>query len=395
MRKPAHGGKLRGWERWYLRSFAGGVMVGVAGGRFRAFGIFLAAVAGLAATAATIAAARSQGVPQSLIEQRILAQQGLSIGLAQITLQSQGLSFAGFIYPVGQCNELSFGGSLKVLSATFSPTKIAGRMQIFFDTACQRLYIDETVKFTPVQDHYKSSASYTLFSTTGVKLGTFALTGTLANIPTGNQITGTTTFTPHNNAPPATFAFSCQTLAASPAAGNAGVTPAVIPPDGGTDCAVGIVQNFPQIGMATASITPITLHFTLFSADSKVTFSQTSPAKLMTGALDALSIRINGQGKVIVDGPAVAYGRDKVSGEAAEFNLFPPKPTRWNVKDTGHSTEFAIALTSDRTRKLSGTISPTNSATPLATIEVDQSGTGRISYSDGTNAAISSWVVGN
>ena len=91
----------------------------------------------------------------------------------------------------------------------------------------------------------------------------------------------------------------------------------------------------------------------------------------------------------------MAYGRDKVSGEAAEFNLFPPKPTRWSVKDTGHSTEFAIALISDRTRKLSGTISPTNSATPLATIEVDQSGTGRISYSDGTNAAISSWVVGN
>lgn len=337
------------------------------------------------------AAARSQA-SATLIEQHILAQQGLSIGLAQITLQSQGISFAGFLYPVGECNALSLGGSLKVLRGNFSPRKIAGRMQIFFDTACKKLYIDETVSFVPGTDHYRSSATYTLRSTSGAELGSFSLTGTLANISEGLQITGTTTFTPVDGSPPATFAYNCITLNNSNSAARAGElpTPPLPPPDSGTDCAAGIVQNFPAIGLATASITPVTLHFTL---DSAVTFSQTSAARLMTGPIDSLSIRINPRDRVLVDGPATAYGRDRISGEAAKFNLFPPRPTKWVVKDTEHTAAFSIALTSDRTRTLSGTVGPLNGGTPLATLEVDQSGTGQITYSDGTKAAISSWVL--
>lgn len=328
-------------------------------------------------------------VDATLIEQRLLAQQGLSLGLATILLQSQWLVENAIGLPIGQCfSPLGSGwGGVQELSQFNTGQTFGGHLRIYFDTACTQLYMDEKVKYNAVSYsplNLVPHAAIAVFSRTGAKVGSFALTGRVlgATAESHLRISADATFSPHDGSPQATVAFTCEIPDSSV--------------DGKADffCGEGIAQNFPLIGMATASVTPLALHMVTNGGVTSVTFTQNRHATLYTGALDALSVKVNGNDKIVVVGDATPYGNDKLSGQAALYGLFPPKPTKWTFKDVGHNAEFAISLLSNLTRKLSGTIKPINGTTPLATLSVDQSGTGRITYSDATSANVSSWVVG-
>jgi hypothetical protein len=81
-------------------------------------------------------------------------------------------------------------------------------------------------------------------------------------------------------------------------------------------------------------------------------------------------------------------------GSAGAFELFPPTPTSWTLTDTTHDEELQIALASNTARNLNITITQVSAAaTILATGTIDQSGSGTITYSDGTAATITNWTL--
>jgi len=73
--------------------------------------------------------------------------------------------------------------------------------------------------------------------------------------------------------------------------------------------------------------------------------------------------------------------------------LFPPTPTAWSLKDAVSGLEFQIQVVSNTTRNLTFTISKGATGTALATGAIDQSGTGKITYSDGSSATITNWTL--
>jgi hypothetical protein len=351
-----------------------------------------------------------QPVAATLIEQRILAQQGLSIGLATIILESQVEAFVGLeFYNVGDCNKIPGGGGFQIVSRSFNAKGFAGHVKIFFDDGCNALYLDETLNFTLVSitpTTYSFPATIGVYSKAGAKVATLSLTAMLST-PTAISVklAGIATLSPTNRLPAVQIGLTCEIPFSNPGPTTVAdaifhsvfiVRPSQLPvTTTDIDCVEGIAQNFPIIGMATASVTPMTLHLIDHGTGIiKVTFSQTSPGKLSTGAIDALSVAINKNGKVLINGVSPPYGFDTFGGEAANFVLFPPKPTLWDITDSEHNAKFSIALDSNTTRTLTGKIAPLAGGTALAAINVDQSGSGFIIYSNGLKAAISGWAVG-
>jgi hypothetical protein len=371
-------------------SKGGDIMLCVSARRLHLFrDLVLATVALLPQVASVPAQAEPKPVDATLIEQRLLAQQGLSVGLATVLLQSQFVAQYAVGLPTGQCvSPLGSGwGGMQSLSNFETDKAFGGHLRLYFDTACTHLYMDEKVKYRVRSwspEDFVPDADITVFSRSGAKVGEFALSGRIlgATAETHLRISATATFSPHDGSPQAAVAFTCE------------LPPTTVDGVWDVDCAEGIAQNFPLIGMATASVNPLALHIVASDGVSSVTFTQNGHATLYTGAIDALSLSVSAKNKIVLGGGASLYGVDKLSGGTALFGLFPPRPTKWVAKDVRHNAEFAISLVSDVTRRLAGTIGPINGTTPLATISVDQSGTGRITYSDATSANVSSWVVG-
>jgi hypothetical protein len=82
-------------------------------------------------------------------------------------------------------------------------------------------------------------------------------------------------------------------------------------------------------------------------------------------------------------------------GGAADFVLFPPTPTGWTLTDSAHDEQVQISVIDNTIRNSTLTIKQISKGITLATGAVDQSGTGTITYSDGTTAAIANWTLAN
>ena len=78
------------------------------------------------------------------------------------------------------------------------------------------------------------------------------------------------------------------------------------PRDSDIACTGGVAQSFPLIHKSVGALTPITLHLTTVGANTKVSFRQTAAAQLVTGAVNALGVKFNAQGKIVFSGAATA-----------------------------------------------------------------------------------------
>jgi len=157
-------------------------------------------------------------------------------------------------------------------------------------------------------------------------------------------------------------------------------------------CAGGIVQDFTTLGVAIGSVSPLSLSSAAddsldFVSVTPAAFSSSAPGGLSLGYLDATdqALKITG---------GSAYGSDEVTGTVATFSLLPPPPTLWNSIDSGHDLRFDIAVTDATTRGLDVTIKRISSGSTRASGHLDQSGSGLITFSDGSSAPVRSWVMG-
>jgi sugar lactone lactonase YvrE len=85
-----------------------------------------------------------------------------------------------------------------------------------------------------------------------------------------------------------------------------------------------------------------------------------------------------------------AYGSATFQGYAGDLAVFIPTPTGWTATDKAHNQQFQIAETSSHT--FTGSITQISPSKTLATFTIDRSGTGTITYSDGSKAAVTNFL---
>jgi hypothetical protein len=153
-------------------------------------------------------------------------------------------------------------------------------------------------------------------------------------------------------------------------------------------CAGGVVQDFPALGIAIGAVSPLTL--TMSTVNDPVTF--TGGGSVFTGPMGSLTLTAPSPTSLVVQG-GTAFTSNACSGSAGAFELFPPTPTSWTLADSAHDQQLQIAVVDNNTRNLTITIKQVSTGITLATGVLDQSGSGTITYSDGSSAAITNWTL--
>ena len=94
-----------------------------------------------------------------------------------------------------------------------------------------------------------------------------------------------------------------------------------------------------------------------------------------------------------IQGATPAAAATTASGQAGGFVLFPPTPTGWTVTDPAGDVSFTINVVDDTTRSLTATVTRLSTKKTLATLALDQSGTGTITYAGQKPAPVTSWTM--
>jgi hypothetical protein len=140
--------------------------------------------------------------------------------------------------------------------------------------------------------------------------------------------------------------------------------------------------------MAIGAVSPLTLSGS--NATGPVGF--TGAGSVVTGPIGSLTLTAPSPTSLVVQGGA-PFTSTACSGSAASFSLFPPTPTTWTLADSAHDQQLQISVVDNNTRNLTMTIKEVSTGITLATGALDQSGSGTITYSDGSIAAITNWTL--
>jgi hypothetical protein len=333
-----------------------------------------AALAGECAAAqdSSANAAQTPTASATLIEQRIIAQQGLAIPLGQAVLQSQLLIFISVAGNLNTCSNLGYG-SIKVTGHKVVGAKTTATATIYFDTQCKSIYLQApTMLVAKSGSLYDVTETATYHNSKGATVGKLVLK--LTGVLSGSiDAAGTGTFTPSNGAPAAHLGLVCKLASSS-------------------SCTGAVAQTFKSpVNLDLGSVTSLALKFKMSGSLNKVSF-KSSRVSRFKGNAGKLKISIPSNSLPVITG-GTSYGTDSVVGSQANFALFSPPPTSWSITDTAHGTKFSMSMGSKGS--YSGAITQISNGKKLASIAVDQSGTGTITYSDNTKAAISTWLLAN
>ena len=304
----------------------------------------------------------------SLVAQRALAQTGLAIGQASTVLQSQLNIVVALTEMKAYCTPLIGGGSMRTGGGNTSVT-------VYYDTNCTHPYVatDPGLTMTTSDSKVVIAETATYYSLNGTIIGTMAIIETAELGLNTTNVYGLGLFTPATGARnPVQLGVYCALTEFSGA------------------CAGGIAQDFPALGLAIGAVTPLTLSYNGDSATSSVTF--TGGGSAVTGPVGSLTLTNPSPTSLVLNG-GTAFASTICSGGAAEFVLFPPTPTGWTLTDSGHDQSFSISVVDNTVRNLTLTITQVSTGVMLASGALDQSGSGSMTYSDGTIVAITNWTL--
>ena len=306
------------------------------------------------------------GALGDVVAERALAQTGLAVGLASTVLQSQFAMFAQIIQKSTNCAALTGGGSTRWAGG--------GNVATYYDAQCTQLYVATNPGTTVTTSGNKMIAAETAtyYAPKGAMMGTMTLNQTAQyNSNNSWNLYGLGIFTPVAGArTPVQLGLWCSLSETQ------------------STCAGGVAQNFPALGIAIGAVTPLTL--TVSTVNAPVTFSGGGTA--VTGPIGSLTLTNPSATSLIIQG-GTPYSSITANGGAAAFVLFPPTPTSWTLTDAAHDQQFQISVIDNTTRNLTMTIKQMSSGITLATGAVDQSGSGTITYSDGSIAAVTNWTL--
>jgi hypothetical protein len=312
--------------------------------------------------------------PTELNTERALAQAGLSIGLASNLMQSQSWILMGLNDGVPECTPLAYSGNAGNVGSVWSQG-IPSEVWVFSDGACNQPYILASATQLP-NGEYSETATYYPLGTTLLQYekGLATPVGTLTFTMNAQSLSGTINGI-------GTFAVSGgQTVQL----GISCTEPAIGP----LPCAGGIVQDFP--GAVIGSLTPLT-YDPLDSAGIGSSEYFASPGTLLTLTNPILT----SPPFMDITGSSVSFESYSHYGAAGSNTVFPAPPTGWTVMDSTGTYQLQITE-SDTTGGFSlDMIAPNmNGVGVLSTGgTVDAAGNGTITYTDGTPATISNWIL--
>ena len=305
----------------------------------------------------------------------LVAQEGLAVALASNVLQSQLLLVqdATSDSPATNCTALSGGGAHRVSDWGGSSDNRTLTDTIYYDGACAVPYLAAHATVITTDSGATASASVAYSGMSGKALGTLTTSAVAALAGSGINLEGTGTFTRPGSGP-ASLGLACQSTS-----------------DTQLNCQGGVAQDFAGLGHSVGSITPLQLT-TNGDLSSPITF-QGSGNSTAVASLGALSIVSPDAANLAITGATPKAGSSTVAGRAGGFVLFPPTPTGWTITDKAQDVSFAITVTDNTTRALSATVTQLSSKAVLATLALDKSGTGTITYLGDTPAPITSWIL--
>ena len=302
------------------------------------------------------------------IAERALTQAGLGVGLASTVLQSQLQMLLAVLMENPSCTPITGGGSI---ATNYSGTLAT----VYYDSACTQPYIVASPTLTASGDstvNVVETATY--YGPDGTVMGWMSLNENAVIGDNSDTVYGTGLFTPAGGAQtPAQLGLYCT-----------------FNPSSQAPCGGGIVQDFPELGMAIGVAPVLKLHLTGESFTAPVTF--TGSGSPVTGPMGSLTLTNPSPTSLVVQGGTPFTSLTATGGEAG-LELFPPTPTSWTITDSGHDEQLEISLNDDTTRDLTLTVTQVSTGTTLATGLIHRSGAGTITYSDGTTAAITNWTV--
>ena len=318
---------------------------------------------------------------QTVEAERALAQTGLAIGLASTVLQSQIQIILTLSDTSTSCSPLMGGGSVQL------GTK-AGEATVFYDAACAKPYVTAQAILTSSQaangdGTVTVSETATYFSPGDSIIGTMTLNET-AFSPSNStelQVHGLGVFTPTHGTTPVQLGLYCTIPAPDPNATSATA-----------QCGGGIAQDFPLLNLAIGAVTPLNLTLPLDSSGTPTHVAFTGGGTTVTGPPGSLTLTNPAPASLVING-GTSFATTTSTGGAAQFTLFPPQPTAWTLSDAAHDQTFSISVVDNTVRDLAATIVQISTGKTLATATLDQSGTGTVTYSDGSTAAITSWTL--
>jgi hypothetical protein len=319
--------------------------------------------------------------PSTVLEQHALAQEGFAIALSSTVLQSQFEVLIATVNPSDpewlSCSVAHDRSSFQRLS---SGNTVPFDVTIFYDEACARPYMVEHVTVLTLDTvaqttHLVATAVYK--GPTGTTLGATVFDQTSYATPGVLTVAGQGVFTPADGTPAAHLGLNCVTTE------NSNTLP----------CQGGIVQNFAALNRALGSVTPLTLQLAATAdANGNTPLTFGGGSTLLSGALNSLTLSSVSPTALVISG-GTSFATTIATGRAETYSLFPPTPTGWTVTDAGNDLRFAINVVSSTARNSAATITRISTGVTLATANLDQSGTGTITYSDGTSSSVTSWVI--
>lgn len=330
------------------------------------------------------------------IAEHAIAQQGFAIALASNVLQSHLLFVSGVTDSGpdwdGTCYALSndvHSGGTKATAPPPAPGHVYPALvhvEIFYDGNCTARYMVADVALTEVD-----TPTATTYSINNLLIQYYAVDG----VTPLASLTTTASVTLNNDQSIALHGLGqLQGAAGSNVAASLGLVCGAESGAQALSCSGGIVQTFASLGITLGSVSPLTLSGN--DIDASLDFSSTIPASFSSGAPGSLSLGYTDatdQALKITGGSA--YGSDEITGHVAEFSLLPPPPTSWTANDPGHDLHFSISVLDATTRSLDVAITRISNHAARASGHVDQSGSGTITFSDGSSAEVRSWVIGD
>jgi hypothetical protein len=315
-------------------------------------------------------ASSNGGKPAAAVAERALAQTGLSIALANNVLFSESFGMLG-LGADGIC--LAFPDGTWSVSGG-AETALPATSTLYYDANCTQPYIafEVTGATNPNGDSDIAILSQTLsyYGLNGVNLGTMTITATDDGL--SGVMSGVGVFTPAGGLKtPVQLGLYCI--------------------DNGTPtapCAGAVAQDFPALDLAIGAVT--TLDLTAPANTDSIAFS--GGGSPVTGPIGSLTLTNPSETSLVIQGGTV-YTSITASGGAGAFGLFPPTPTGWTVTDAAHDQQFQISVIDDATRSSNLTIKQISTGNTLASGTVDRSGTGTITYSDGSFSPITAWTL--
>lgn len=326
---------------------------------------------------ATASAAPKSTISADLLQaEHLVTQEGLAIALASNVLQSQLQLVQDALAegPATDCTGLPGGGAHKLTQWDGEENNRSLTDITFFDGNCTQQYMSSQATVGQGDNDTISAKATVAYTDPGGKaIGTMTTDANATLTDAGINLAGTGTFT-RTGFPTVSLGLACQAESET-----------------ALDCQGGVTQDFAGLKHSLGSIT--SLHLTLGSdpQNSPLPF-QGSGNTVAVAAPGALSIGSDGT-HLSINGATAGAGDAATSGQAGSFSLFPPTPTGWTITSASGDVSFTINVTDDTSRALTATITQASTKKTLATLAVDRSGTGTITYAGQKPSPVGGWLL--